>query len=341
MAKYTIEDTTLTNIASAIREKTGKSELLLPSQMPSEIQSISGGGEDFEINDASYLFYYQARLECIDLFLSKFKNVNNMRYCFADDTPFIEQEILDLSTIDFSKCSNFSYMFYTSSSMLDQQLKKIILPSDFSLATNFSNMFYGVALEELDLSNIETVKNVDTSYMFAYSEISNIIFPKLTISNASAMFNYFRNKSSSSSVTINISPIDFSECTNMFNMFNYCKAETITHTNFDCSKVTNVSNAFRTNSYIINMCPLINLGKGYTQKSANYNSYKLDLSSCVNLTHDSLLGIINGLYDLNLTYDVAGGGTLYTQQLVLGSTNLAKLTEDEIAIGTNKGWVIS
>ena len=51
MAKYVIEDTTLTNIASAIREKTGKSELLLPSQMPSEIQSISGGGDtDYQLN---------------------------------------------------------------------------------------------------------------------------------------------------------------------------------------------------------------------------------------------------------------------------------------------------
>ena len=52
MAKYVIEDTTLTNIASAIREKTGKSDLLLPSQMPSEIQSISGGGgdTDYQLN---------------------------------------------------------------------------------------------------------------------------------------------------------------------------------------------------------------------------------------------------------------------------------------------------
>ena len=51
MAKYVIEDTTLTNIASAIREKTGKSELLLPNQMPSEIQSISGGGDtDYQLN---------------------------------------------------------------------------------------------------------------------------------------------------------------------------------------------------------------------------------------------------------------------------------------------------
>ena len=54
--------------------------------------------------------------------------------------------------------------------------------------------------------------------------------------------------------------------------------------------------------------------------------------------NESLMNVINNLYDLNLTYDVANGGTLYRQILRLGSTNLAKLTSDEIAIATNKGW---
>jgi len=68
----------------------------------------------------------------------------------------------------------------------------------------------------------------------------------------------------------------------------------------------------------------------------------MDLSGTYNLSHESLIDIItNGLYDLNLTYDVANGGKLYTQQLILGSTNMAKLTAEEIAIATNKGWSVS
>lgn len=84
-----------------------------------------------------------------------------------------------------------------------------------------------------------------------------------------------------------------------------------------------------------------NLGKAYTSKTQNYSNYKLDLSKSTKLTHESLIDVINNLYDLNLTYNVANGGTLYRQSLVLGSTNLAKLTEDEIAIATNKGWNVS
>jgi len=43
---------------------------------------------------------------------------------------------------------------------------------------------------------------------------------------------------------------------------------------------------------------------------------------------------------INNLYDIATKGC-NTQQLVLGSTNIAKLTAEEIAIATNKGWTVS
>lgn len=44
MAKYVIEDTTLTNIANAIREKTGKTDAITPSNFDTEIAGIQSGG---------------------------------------------------------------------------------------------------------------------------------------------------------------------------------------------------------------------------------------------------------------------------------------------------------
>ena len=44
MAKYSIEDTTLNNIADAIREKTGDTATLTPLAMPAAIKAITGGG---------------------------------------------------------------------------------------------------------------------------------------------------------------------------------------------------------------------------------------------------------------------------------------------------------
>ena len=49
MGKVSINETTLTNIGDAIREKTGKVDLIAPGDMPDEIRAIvSGGGSDNE-----------------------------------------------------------------------------------------------------------------------------------------------------------------------------------------------------------------------------------------------------------------------------------------------------
>ena len=56
----------------------------------------------------------------------------------------------------------------------------------------------------------------------------------------------------------------------------------------------------------------------------------LDLSGCTKLTHDSLMVIINGLQTVTTT-----------QKLTLGSTNLAKLTDEEKKVATDKGWTLA
>ena len=60
---------------------------------------------------------------------------------------------------------------------------------------------------------------------------------------------------------------------------------------------------------------------------------KLDFSTCVNLTHDSLMSIINILKDFSDTGE--------TRHITFGEVNLAKLTDAEKAIATQKGWTLS
>lgn len=97
-----------------------------------------------------------------------------------------------------------------------------------------------------------------------------------------------------------------------------------------CDKVANVFRAFDNDRSLTNLGGFKNLGKAYTEKTANYMMYTLQLSHSDNITHDSLMNVINSLYDLNLTYDVANGGILYTQKLQIGSNNMKKLTAEEI-----------
>ena len=59
----------------------------------------------------------------------------------------------------------------------------------------------------------------------------------------------------------------------------------------------------------------------------------VDLSDCINLSHDSLISIIKNLYNIK-------SQTEETAKIILGEANLAKLTDAEKAVATNKGWVL-
>lgn len=109
----------------------------------------------------------------------------------------------------------------------------------------------------------------------------------------------------------------------------------------EASKFNRTQNMFYLCSKLQEFGGLLNLGKGFDQKESSSAYHTLSLDFSTKLTHESLMNIINNLYDLNLTYDVANGGTLYNQQLQLGSTNLAKLTDEEKAIATSKGWSLA
>lgn len=50
-SEYLIETEILTSIANAIRAKTGKSEIITPENMPSEISAISGGGGEADLSE--------------------------------------------------------------------------------------------------------------------------------------------------------------------------------------------------------------------------------------------------------------------------------------------------
>lgn len=237
---------------------------------------------------------------------------------------------------------------------------------DISNITSMSNMFSSSYFEELDLRNwnLSGLSSGAAQNVFNSCWAQKILAPNLLTNNITH-FNGFESCSQLETLDISnwdtsnisafanwfyqcrkltqldLSHFDTRNATNFKQMFRTCPAlTTLNISSFDFSKTTNPYIMFDGCSALENLQFGINLGKGYTKKSTNYE-YKMDVSTCPLLTHDSIMSIINGLYDLNLTYDVANGGTLYTQQLVLGETNMAKLTDEEIAIATNKGWTLS
>lgn len=177
--------------------------------------------------------------------------------------------------------------------------------SDLSYA--YSKLPY---LEKVDLSNLDFTNTTQTlilSNMFnGDSKLINVIFPNINPSGLNInMASMFSNCSSLE--TLNLSKINMGKCSRIDNCF------------YNCAKITNLTFGSE-------------LGKNYSPNAtAHTSTYTLDLSFCTLLTHDSLMSVINNLYD------ISEGNT---QDLVIGATNIAKLSQAEIDIATNKGWTV-
>lgn len=221
-------------------------------------------------------------------------------------------EIENLKTANL-KITNASYLFYNGA-RIDYLYEFLSLCENIK---STQRMFSGCTdLTELNLINWDTSNVTDMSYMFYDCKA----FTKLDLSN-----------------------LNTSKVSTTYQMFYNCnKLTELDLSNLDMGKLTNLNYMFQSCTNLTTINSFKNLGKGYTKTTKNYSNYKLDLTPSKKISKESLIDIItNGLYDLNLTYDVANGGTLYTQQLNLGSDNLAKLNSQELELATSKGWTVS
>lgn len=138
--------------------------------------------------------------------------------------------------------------------------------------------------------------------------------PLFNTSNVKSMYGLF----SGCSVITTVPQFDTSKVTSMWQMF------------FNCSKLTtvpklNASSVTLANNMFTYCYALTTLG-GFTGLKESLN-----LSSSTQLTKESILNVINEAADV----------TANPKTLTLGATNLAKLTDEEKAIATNKGWTLA
>lgn len=272
------------------------------------------------IMQARYMFYDSTMTE------SPVLNLENCTSCyrmFGNCTNLIK-----VNELNAPKCTDFTNMFLNCSSLTE--VPKI----NTTNGEDFSGMFE-------KCKKIKTLPQLDTAngknFSSMFSNCTNLIeVPELDTSNATGIGDMF----SFCTYLTTIPSLNTSNCTSFFQFFRDCQHLTDVP-ELDASKCINVFYMFYDVDKLINFGGLKNLGKAYSQKTANYRYYGLGLTFSSKLTHDSLMNVINNLYDLNLTYNVANGGTLYRQSLALGSTNLAKLTDEEIAIATDKGWNVT
>ncbi len=188
------------------------------------------------------------------------------------------------------------------------------------------------------INNEITYKAVGTAIGCWHTLIKNlpsIIIPEETTS-CSSMFQNYKGYS------IDLSNSNTSNVTSFYGMFNLDNnLINVDMSDCDLGKSTNCQYMFDSCIKLKILRFGFDLGKSYTYNASNYKYYSLELNDSPELTYESIMSVINNLYDLNLAYDVANGNVLYTQSLKLGTANKAKLTAEEIAIATSKGWTVS
>ena len=183
--------------------------------------------------------------------------------------------------------------------------------ADFDGVTNMISMFS-------DCYNLTTIPQIDTSSVTIMQSMFRSCFllttiPQIDTSSVTNMQSMF----SSCFQLTTIPQIDTSSVTDMSYMFYTCSKLT-TIPLIDTSSVTNMTNIFRSCSSLADLGGLMGL------------KCDIDLSSCP-LTHDSIMNIVNK----------AGDVTASPKTLTLGSTNLAKLSDEEKAVATAKGWTLA
>lgn len=205
---------------------------------------------------------------------------------------------------------------------------KSIPALDLSSFNTLNNAFKNYqALTSVGMLNTPNLKYISQTFYNCYSLKS---IAKFNTSNVTSMSETFYNCSALTEVPqFNTSKVV------TFNKAFYGCSSLKTIPELDCGSATNITDMVDKCTKLTNLGGFKDLGKAYTTSaSASTTAYTLYLYQSTNLTHDSLMNVINGVYD------IASKGCK-NQTLYLGDTNKAKLTAEEIAIATNKGWTIS
>ena len=182
--------------------------------------------------------------------------------------------------------------------------------------------------------------------VFAFDDATSLVVPNTLVVDFSSATNLnclFYSNTSLTSLTL---PAGFGQkATTLEYCFYYCTALTslALPAGFG-SAATNIGSCFYKCSALIsltlpagfgqNATNIVNCFFGCSQLTnitgnPNFKA-NVDFSSSKKLTHDSIMVVINGLQTVTSK-----------QTLKLGSTNLAKLTEADKKIATDKGWTLA
>lgn len=358
-----------TDTASAIRAKTGTTETICPLDFADKINAIEtgGGGMKVYLEAGGKCGYSDATTFDGIINYSDSENVKNFDYMFYKCNSLTE-----VPNINFSNATSSKACF---SSCLKLQTANINIPSG-----NMASMFYGCSnLTDLNIINNTEKGKVNCSFIAAETKslqtvnlnipwadnFNSAFYPSgvvsanlgqlykqsLTPDDYKIDYSYaFRDCLNLEEVTMDIGSVKISSLYYIdlsYTFAHFKKAEnrttplSITFLNADDGVYRRFNYCFMSNKFIESL-PAVNCERTTGLGTAFYECTNLkelkfyniisdiDLHYCTKMTREALVEVLNNLARVTAI-----------STCTLGETNLAKLTDEDKAIATNKGWTLA
>lgn len=305
-----------TEVANAIREKTGKTNSLSPYGFAEEILSIQQGqpgtGENTLKTYLSYmgcdnLFAYKSSLTEIDSFFdpSATEDITSMSGMFMGCSSLVSVPALATQNV-----TNMQFMFQNCRNLRE------VAQIDTSNVSNMSFMFYGCSNLQT-IPSLNTSKVTDMSSMFSNSGITSV--PNIDLSaviDASSMFE-------SATQLSNIDGLTYPKATNISKLLNSSGISAIN--NMSGPQVSNAHQAFSVCSN------LQNVNKVSLPKATNVSFL---FTGCANLETVSELDLCGDDFDTTQQSTCAGLLSGCSSLITTPTINLSKFKDASGVFGS-------
>lgn len=250
-------------------------------------------------------------------------NSNDWRFTDNKSIEIVEEATTDDEVSDPSKLKEIEItVYYNYTSLPTTEALTLTIPDGMNLY-QFATITVSPFLDTSLCTSFE-------SFYRSNSYATTLNLTKWNTSNVTNMFGIFFGCDKLTS--LDISNWDTSNVTNMSSMFINCyKLTSLDLSNWDTSNVTDMSYIFDSCSKLTSIIGNHTLEEVESGKIVVFKGIKCDLSINLStrLDRKSLLAIIKGLANVTSS-----------QTLTMGSTLLAKLTDDDKKIATDKGWTL-
>ena len=319
----------LKDVADSIRTKTGTTELINAQDFSDKILSISGGGGNTLKNlldatkNADYLFYeYQGTSVDGLIQYSDTENVERI------SRTFYRSKVAKVPELNTSKAKDFSYTFAYSS--INE------FPNwNFSNAETIGYLLSQCKSLKTDIV-INNLSKLTGDYClngaFQQSAVTSVTLNDLNPNIAYSINNTFFDNGWLRSISLNTTTGVPMKVKSMSETFNYCsQLKTLPLMDLtQCTRfsVTGCNSLESIPAYDLSNITSINLNSLYKLAEFHATGMKVsfNISSSTKFTKEALVEILNNLATVTTT-----------QTLTMGDTNLAKLTDEDKLIATNKG----